>query len=85
MVVRAKSGGIMRKYAWAPGQNWAKLGRNWRGEMELLLPGSRCPGQLPDVWDTGCPGDSGEATHGPLLRQMLSRLPSLAMMSSRWR
>ena len=40
----------------------AKLGetmRKWARGMELLLPGAGCPGQLPDVRDTGCPVDMG--------------------------
>ena len=49
VVVLAESGGGMRKYAWAPGQNLVKLGGKWHG-------GWSCSCQGPDVWDTRCPG-----------------------------
>ena len=41
----------------------AKLGesmRKWVQGMELLLPGAGCLGQRPDVWDAGCPVDTGQ-------------------------
>ena len=53
MVVLVESGGGMRKYAWAPRQNWAKSTRKMGRWMELLQLGAGCPGQGLDVQAKG--------------------------------